>query len=414
MINYERKVLDNGLTLLVSKDEATSMVAVNLVYKVGAKHEDEERTGFAHLFEHLMFGGSANVPDYDTPIQLASGENNAFTNNDYTDYYVVVPKENLETVLWVESDRMRLLNINETTLDIQKKVVIEEFKQRYLNKPYGDVWQLIREMSYKRHPYRWATIGRDISHIEGATLSDVRAFYDKYYVPSNLVLSISGDITMESAFPLVEKWFGDVEGGVVEHPILPQEELQTVPRRLEVERDVPATAIYITFLMGDRLSIEFAVCDTISDLLSNGESARLQQNLVKGKQLLSSANAYLTGDVDRGLFVVMGYLHEGVTAEEVESALWEELEAMKSQLVERRELLKVQNKFEVNTILGELNVMNKAMNLGYYEMIGDINYINQELERYKSVTPEMIATTSAQLFVKERSSTLIYKSKNDK
>ncbi len=414
MINYEKKVLDNGLTLLISKDEASSMVAVNLIYKVGAKNEDEERTGFAHLFEHLMFGGSINVPDYDTPVQLAMGENNAFTNNDYTDYYVVLPKENLETALWIESDRMRLLDINERSLEVQKKVVIEEFKQRYLNKPYGDVWQLLRELSYTKHPYRWATIGRDVSHIEGATLDDVRAFYDKYYTPSNVILSIVGDITMEGVLPLVEKWFGDIEGRVVIPKQLPTEPEPIEARRLEVEREVPITAIYITFLMENRMSEQFAVCDTISDILSNGESSRLLQNLVRKKQILTSANAYLTGDIEQGLFVVTGHLSDGVTIEEAEVALWQELESMKSELISVEELQKVKNKFEVNTIFGELNIMNKAMNLGYYDMIGDIDYVNRELEIYKGVTPEKIASTAEKLFRPERSSTLIYKAKDGK
>ncbi len=414
MINYERKVLDNGLTLLVSNDEASSMVALNLIYKVGAKNEEPERTGFAHLFEHLMFGGSANVPDYDTPIQMAMGENNAFTNNDYTDYYIVLPKENLETALWVESDRMRLLDINPTTLDIQKKVVIEEYKQRYLNKPYGDVWLLIRDMCYTVHPYRWPTIGLDISHIEGATLNDVQQFYDKYYQPSNVILSIVGDVTMDKVLPLVNKWFADIPSTDVAHTPIITEPIQSTARRVEVVRSVPVTAIYISFLMGARGTTQFVVCDTISDLLSNGDSSRLQQNLVRTKQLFSSVDAYLTGDVEQGLFVITGHLSEGVTVEQAEEALWEELMAFKNESIDSHELQKVQNKFEVNTIFGELNVMNKAMNLGYYEMIGDINYINQELEHYKSVTSEMITEVANELFTLERSSTLIYKAQDDK
>lgn len=414
MINYEKRVLSNGLTLLVSNDEASSMVAVNLIYKIGAKHEDPSRTGFAHLFEHLMFGGSANVPDYDTPIQMASGENNAFTNNDYTDYYIVLPKENIETALWVESDRMRLLNINEQTLDVQKKVVIEEFKQRYLNKPYGDVWTLLRELCYKTHPYSWPTIGKDISHIEGATLADVQQFYDKYYQPSNAILSIVGDVTMDSVLPMVEKWFGSIGSSEAPVTVLEKEEVQTAARRVEVEREVPVSAIYIAFHMGNRRSEEFLVCDTMSDLLSNGTSSRLQQNLVKGKQLFTSVDAYLTGDVEEGLFVITGHVAEGVELSEAENALWEELEAVKTEKIDSYELQKVQNKFEVNTLFGELNIMNKAMNLAYYEMIGDISYINKELDAYKAVSEDMIREAACRLFTHEKSSTLIYKAKNDK
>lgn len=413
MINYQKRVLENGLTLLVSTDKATSMVAVNLIYRVGAKNENPEKTGFAHLFEHLMFGGSENVPDYDTPIQMSSGENNAFTNNDYTDYYVVLPKENIEIALWVESDRMRGLSINSKTLDVQKKVVIEEFNQRYLNKPYGDVWTLLRSMCYKVHPYQWATIGKEPSHIESAKLTDVKAFYDRYYRPSNAILSIAGDVTMDNVLPLVQKWFGEIEGGEAPVDSIPKEPKQTEARRLEVERDVPVTALFIAFPMGDRLSEQFVVCDTMSDILSNGDSSRMQQNLVRKEQLFTSVDAYLTGDVEEGLFVVTGYLADGVTVEAAENALWKEISALKSELVTDYELQKVQNKFEVSTIFGELNVMNKAMNLGYYDMIGDTDYINRELQRYKEVTKEKIAETATQLFVKELSSTLIYKSKNN-
>lgn len=414
MIKYNKKRLENGLTLLVSNDEASSMVAVNLIYQVGAKHENPEKTGFAHLFEHLMFGGSTNVPDYDTPIQMASGENNAFTNNDYTDYYIVLPKENIETALWVESDRMRLLNINERTLEVQKKVVIEEFKQRYLNKPYGDVWFLLREMCYKQHPYRWATIGKDISHIENATIESVREFYDLYYQPSNAILSIVGNITTEEVLPLVEKYFGTIESEDKPNILIEKEPIQLEARRVEVVREVPVSAIYIAFPMGNRRSQNFVICDTMSDILSNGESSRMQQNLVRDKQLFTSVDAYLTGDVEEGLFVVTGYPVKGVDLQLAEEALWSEIEIMKTELIGEYELQKVQNKFEVNTIFGELNIMNKAMNLGYYEMIGDIDYINKELENYKSVTPEMIALTAKEMFVKELSSTLIYRSNDDK
>lgn len=413
MINYNKKVLENGLTLLVSTDRATSMVAVNLIYRVGAKNENPDKTGFAHLFEHLMFGGSKHVPDYDTPIQMASGENNAFTNNDYTDYYIVLPKENIEIALWVESDRMRGLNINKKTLDVQKKVVIEEFNQRYLNKPYGDVWQLLRTMCYTTHPYQWATIGKEPSHIETATLKDVKAFYDRYYTPSNALLSIAGDITMEEVLPLVEKWFGEIESGEKACDAIPKEPQQTEARRLEVKRDVPVTAIFIAFHMGDRLSEQFVVCDTMSDILSNGDSSRMQQNLVRKEQFFTSVDAYLTGDVEEGLFVVTGYLADGISVEVAEKALWREILRLKTELVTDYELQKVQNKFEVNTIFGELNVMNKAMNIGYYDMIGDIDYINRELECYKAVTKEKIATTATELFNKEQSSTLIYR-RNDK
>lgn len=409
MIEYKKHILSNGLTLLTHKDTTTPMVAVNIIYKVGAKNEDESLTGFAHLFEHLMFGGSKNVPEFDTPVLMASGDNNAFTSNDYTDYYIVLPKDNIETALWIESDRMAQLNINQHSLDVQKSVVIEEFNQRYKNKPYGDLWKYIRSMCYKKHPYKWQTIGKNISHIKKATLEQVVGFYDKFYNPSNAILSIAGDFEHEQLVELTEKWFGCIKNrgvapiqSIVEPP-------QVRSRRKVVEKEVPVDFVYICFPVGKRMSKEFIVCDTISDILSSGNSSRMVENLIKKEGLFTSVNAYLTGEIDGGLFVVMGQLAEGVDINVAEQALWGELEYMKTYLIESQMLLKVKNKFEVNTLFGELNVMNKAMNLGFYELLGDINYINQELECYKSVTAQEIMDYSNRIFISKHSSTLIYK-----
>lgn len=408
MIEFQKKTLANGLTVIVHEDHSTPMAAVNVLYKVGARNEDYDHTGFAHLFEHLMFGGSVNIPSYDEPVQLAGGENNAFTNNDYTNYYLALPKENIETALWLESDRMLSLAFNEKSLEVQRKVVVEEFAQRYLNQPYGDIWLLLRPLAYEKHPYRWATIGRDIDHIRNATMEQVRAFFDRYYKPENAILSIAGDIPAGRVFGLVEKWFGPIPSGHTTADTIPAEPEQTSARRLEVRRPVPASVIYIAFHMGPRLSREAAVCDVASDILSNGTSSRLYQRLVKETNLFSNVNAYISGDVDPGLFLVTGHVMEGVSLEAAEAALWHELELLKTEPVGDYELEKVKNKFEANNLFGEINVLNKAMNLAYFEMLGDAAMINDEVAEHNSVTKEEIRETSQRIFRPENSSTLLY------
>ncbi len=409
MIKYKRQVLKNGLTVLVNRDRSSKLAAVNLLYMVGARNENEEKTGFAHLFEHLMFRGTHNVPDFDIPVQMACGENNAFTNNDYTDFYITLPKENLTTALWLESDRMRNLNISPEACETEKHVVIEEFKQRYLNQPYGDELLLLRDLCYKRHPYRWATIGITPEHIERATLDDVRSFYDLHYRPSRAILAISADIDEEEMIALAEEYFGDIEdeGGVIA-PI-PQEPEQQEPRRLEVERDVPATDITIAFHMGDRLSRDFFLGDLASDLLAGGESARLVNHLIKERGLFSSVNAYITGSIDRGLFVIKGRLMPNTSEEEAEEALWGELRELAEGRISDYEMEKVKNKFEANMLMGEINIMNKALNLSFYEMVGDIALINREAEIYRSLTREEVMAFAARCFAPNNSSTLIYR-----
>ena len=409
MIEYKKHTLSNGLTVIAHRDNSTPMAAVNVLYKVGARNENPERTGFAHLFEHLMFGGSVHVPDYDVHVQLAAGENNAFTNNDYTDYYLTLPKENLETALWLESDRMLQLAFNEKSLEVQRKVVVEEFNQRYLNQPYGDIWLLLRPLVYKVHPYRWPTIGTTPDHIRNATMEDVKAFYERYYNPDNAILTIAADMEHEQAFALAEKWFGEIPRGAVFHDDIPVEPEQTEARRLEVMRSVPATIIMIVFRIGGRTSQEFAVCDVVSDLLSNGNSSRMYQHLVKEKGMFSSVNAYVTGEIDPGLFVVTGNLLNHTSVEEAEAALWNELELLKTGEITDYELEKMQNKFESGVLFGEINVMNKAMNLGFYEMLGDIDLINREVDIHRSVTKEDVRIEARNLFVPEKSTTLIYK-----
>ena len=411
MIPYRRKTLANGLTVLANRDRQSKLAAVNILYKVGARNENPGRTGFAHLFEHLMFRGTRSVENFDLPVQMASGDNNAFTNNDYTDFYMTLPAANIETALWLESDRIEGLDITPEKLGTEKKVVIEEYRQRYLNQPYGDQTLLLRALAYKTHPYRWAAIGLTPDHIAQATLDDVREFYRTHYHPSNAILSMSADIEEERMLALAEKWFGDLPDRPAAPCPIPQEPPQTEARREEVQRDVPATTVTVAYPMGGRLSPDFYTADLVSDLLSGGDSSRLYTRLVKQRRLLSSVNAYITGDLDPGLFIFTGQLLPQTTPEQAEEAFREEIETLCRIPAEAREMQKVKNKFEANTLFGELNVMNKAMNLGFYEMLGDAELANREVDAYGAVTADSILDFSRSTFRPERSSTLIYRAK---
>ena len=409
MIKYKEKRLGNGLRVLVNRDRASKLAAVNILYKVGARNEEPSKTGFAHLFEHLMFRGTHTAPEFDIPVQMACGENNAFTNNDYTDFYITLPKENIRTALWLESDRMRNLNISEEAYRTEKQVVIEEFKQRYLNQPYGDELMLLRDLAYKVHPYRWSTIGISPEHIEHATLDDVCNFYDLHYRPSRAILSMSADLDEDEMIALAEEYFGDIEdldGNIAE---IPQEPEQMESRRLIVERDVPATDISIAFHMGDRLSEDFFLGDLASDLLAGGESSRLVNRLIKERGLFSSVNAYITGSIDAGLFVIKGRLMPTTSEAEAEEALLGELRDIAEGNVTDYEMEKVKNKFEANMLMGEINIMNKALNLGFYAFTGDITLINREAEIYRAITREKLMAFAARCFAERNSSTLIYR-----
>ncbi|MBR4045334.1 MAG: insulinase family protein [Alistipes sp.] len=411
MIKYKQAKLKNGLTILVNRDKASKLAAVNILYMVGARNEAPDKTGFAHLFEHLMFRGTESVPDFDMPIQMACGENNAFTNNDYTNFYITLPKENLSTALWLESDRMRNLNLSYDACETEKMVVIDEFKQRYLNQPYGDESMLLRGLCYKVHPYRWSTIGISPEHIERATLEDVHNFYNLHYRPSRAILSISADVDEDEMIRMATEYFADIEDCGGDIAPIPAEPEQLEPRRLEVEREVPATDITIAFHMGDRLSREFFLGDLCSDLLAGGESSRLVNHLIKERGLFSAVNAYITGSLDAGLFIVKGRLMPNTTEEEAETALWAELEEMKRGNISDYELEKVKNKFEANMLMGEINVMNKAMNLGFYAMTGRMELINEEANIYRSLTRCEVAEFAHKVFTVNNSSTLIYRAK---
>ncbi len=411
MIPYRKTTLANGLTVIVNRDRSSRLAAVNMLYRVGARNENPARTGFAHLFEHLMFRGTKAVPNFDLPVQMASGDNNAFTNNDYTDFYITLPVDNIETALWLESDRIEGLDITPQKLETEKKVVIEEFRQRYLNQPYGDQMLLLRALAYKVHPYRWAAIGLTPDHIAEATLADVEAFYRAHYRPSNAILSMSADLEEERMLELAEKWFGALPDRSCTAVPVPQEPPQTAPRREVVVRDVPATAVTVAYRMGGRTSPDFFVADLVSDLLSGGDSSRLYVRLVKERKLLSSVNAYVTGDLDPGLFVFTGQLLPGVAPEQVEEAFRAEIDALRRTAASDYEMQKVKNKFEANTLFGELNVMNKAMNLGFYELLGDLDLVNCEVDRYRAVATDDIADFCSRVLLPERSSTLIYQAR---
>lgn len=411
MITINRHTLDNGLRIVHSEDKDTQMVAINVLYDVGARDEHPDHTGFAHLFEHLMFGGSINIPDYDTHVQNAGGENNAWTNNDITNYYITLPKQNVETGFWLESDRMLSLDFNEKALEIQRNVVVEEFKQRNLNQPYGDVGHLVRGMAYKEHPYQWPTIGKETGHIEQATLQEVKDFFFRFYAPNNAILSITGNISFEQAVALSEKWFGPIPRRDVKPRNLPIEPQQTVGRRLTVERNVPVDALYMVFHKCDRKHPDYHAFDMLSDLLSAGRSSRLIQHLVIGRQVFSSIDAYISGSIDNGMFQIGGKPAPGISLEEAEAAVWQELEAIKTETIAEEEMEKVKNRYESEQIFSNINYLNVATNLAFFELIGQAEDINHEVEKYRAVTSERIREVAKQTFVRENCSVLYYRKK---
>jgi len=412
MVNFERFSLANGLRVIVHRDTSTPMAVVNVMYDVGAKDEDPNRTGFAHLFEHLMFGGSVNIPVYDEPLQMAGGENNAYTTNDLTNYYIQLPAENLETAFWLESDRMLSLAFTENSLEVQRKVVCEEFKEHYLNKPYGDVWLKLRELAYEVHPYRWMTIGKELSHIETAQLQDVRNFFFKHYRPVNAILVVAGNITVEQVRTLSEKWFGPIENGDRYLRKLPEEPKQTTAKKLEVQAEVPLDALYKCWHIYPRMDHRYYVSDLITEVLGGGGSSRLFQSLVKEKKLFSNIECYHFGTTDAGLLTIEGKLVKGVKMEDAETAINVELEKLKQEKISEAELEKVKNKTESMIAFEDMSLMNRANSLAYYELLGDASLMNTELDRYNKVTVEDVQQLSKEIFTEANSSTLWYLSKN--
>ena len=411
-MRINKLTLSNGLRLVHHLDTSTQMVALNIVYDVGARDEHPLHTGFAHLFEHLMFGGSVHIPDYDTPLQQAGGENNAWTNNDITNYYLTVPRANVETAFWLESDRMLELAFSEQSLEVQRGVVMEEFKQRCLNQPYGDVGHLLRPLAYKVHPYQWPTIGKELSHIADATLDEVRRFFFRFYAPDNAVLAVTGNISWDDTVRLTEKWFAPIPRRDVPVRNLPQEPRQTAERRLTVERNVPVDALFMAWHMCARGEPDYYAFDILSDILSNGRSSRLNRRLVQEQKLFSSIDAYISGSRDAGLLQLSGKPAAGVSLQQAEDAVWRELDELCRVPVGEAELEKVKNKFESTQIFGNINYLNVATNLAWYELTGKAEDIDLEVGNYRAVTPEQLQAVATDAFRRENTSVLYYKRKD--
>lgn len=412
MIQFSKFTLDNGLRVLVHEDHTTPMVALNILYDVGARDEDPDQTGFAHLFEHLMFGGSQHIPDYDEPLQMAGGENNAYTTNDITNYYIQLPAENIETAFWLESDRMLSLAFSPKSLEVQRKVVCEEFKEHYINKPYGDTWKFLRELCYTKHPYRWMTIGRELAHIEQAKLDDVKAFFFKHYRPCNAVLCVAGPVNTEQIQALCEKWFAPIEKGIPYHRVLNEEPQQVSPRRLTLHKDVPVSVIFKAWLIAPRLHPDYYKADLITEVLSGGQSSRLYQRLVKEKKLFSSIDCYHTGSVEQGLLVVEGKLLPHVSPETAEAAIDEELDSIRQVPVSESELEKVKNKIESMIAFEDLGLLSRANNLAFYELLGDAELMNTEFDRYRAVSAQELLEYAQRGLHPNRSNTLFYLAAN--
>lgn len=408
MIKFATQTLANGLQVIVHEDKSTNIAVLNVAYKVGSRDEQEEHTGFAHLFEHLMFGGSLNIPAYDEPLQKAGGENNAYTTPDLTNYYLTVPANNIETGFWLESDRMLGLSFDPQVLEVQRKVVIEEFNQRYINQPYGDVWHKIREMVYKVHPYKWPTIGKDISHIETATMDLVKAFFKKYYVPNNAVLVIAGNIDTNKAFSLAEKWFGPIPQGDEVIRSIPNEPKQEEKRILEVHQQVPANAYYKAFNMPGRISPKYYTVDLLSDVLGRGKSSRLNEQLVEKDKTFSELSAYVLGSFDPGLLVISGKLTDNITFLQAENGVTEVIDKILNSAPTKDELEKVKNQALSSLVFGEVQVLNRAMNLAYFALLGDANLANTESEKLQAVESQDILQLAQEILIENNSSTLYY------
>ena len=408
MIVFDRFELKNGLKVLVHTDHSSPMVAVNMLYQVGSRNEKPDKTGFAHLFEHLMFGGSKNAPSFDDPIQLAGGESNAFTNSDITNFYCTIPAQNLETVLWLESDRMENLLLDEKSLETQRHVVVEEFKETSINQPYGDVWHLLSALAFKSHPYRWPTIGIKPAHIEEANLDDVAEFYKKFYGPNNAILVISGNIELEKARTLVEKWFGPIAHREISANEIPAEPTQNAVRRQRVERPVPTSALYLAFHMCGRKDDDYQAIDILSDVLASGKSSFLYQRLHKKKRVCNSIDAYITGTMDAGLFIVEAKPAKNVSMLQLERAIWDELDGVSQIPVNEKVLQKLKNKIENSLEFSGTSIMNKAMNIAYYEWMGRPEMVNEEFALYQSLTIEDVQRAAKLVLRRENCSVLEY------
>ncbi len=408
MIQFDRFELANGLKVLVHPDTTTPMAVVNILYNVGAKDENPEKTGFAHLFEHLMFGGSVNIPEYDEPLQRAGGENNAYTTNDLTNYYCQLPAENIETAFWLESDRMLSLAFSPKSLEVQRKVVCEEFKEHYINKPYGDAWHKMRTLAYTKHPYQWMTIGASLAHVEQATMEEVKDFFFQFYRPNNAILVVTGNVKTEDIKILAEKWFGPIPAGKKYVRNLPEEPKQIKNRSLDIRADVPMDMLMMTWHMGGRFDASYHATDLLTEVLGGGASSRLYEQLIKVRQLFSSISCFHFGTIDPGLFVITGKLVKGITMSVAEKAVLEEVEKMKLELLDEKEVQKVINKTESMICFEDMSIMNRAQSLAFYELLGDAAFMNEELAKYQAVTPAHIQQTAKTIFAEGNRNTLYY------
>ncbi|NVO31625.1 M16 family metallopeptidase [Hymenobacter lapidiphilus] len=409
MIQFEEFTLDNGLRCIVHEDHTTPLAVLNVLYNVGSRDETPDQTGFAHLFEHLMFSGSVNIPSYDEPLQLVGGENNAFTSPDITNYYLTLPAANLETGFWLESDRMLNLAFSDNGLEVQRKVVVEEFKQNYLNQPYGDVWLKLRPLAYQHHPYQWATIGKEISHIEEATMAQVRAFFAKHYAPANAILVVAGDVTVAEARRLAEKWFGPIAGGAPYERQLPAEPRQEEARFLEIKAEVPLSALYKVYHMPGRGEDGYYPADLLSDVLGRGKSSRLYQRLVKEQELFNSLSASVMGSMEPGLLVISGKLNADITLEQADMAVEAVVAELLTTQVPTEELEKVKNQAEVSIVFSEIELLNRAMSLAFSKLLGDANLVNEESAKIQAVTPAQVQDAAREVLRPENCSTLYYR-----
>lgn len=413
MINYNEFQLENGLKVIHHFDTNSKLCVLNLMYKVGSKDENPEKTGFAHLFEHLMFGGSVNVPEFDSELQMAGGENNAFTSNDITNYYITLPANNIETAFWLESDRMLSLDFSQKVLDVQKAVVIEEFKERYINQPYGDVWLKLLPLAYKVHPYNWPTIGKDFSHIENANLEDVKNFFYSFYAPNNAILVVSGNIELAETKRLTEKWFGPIPAREVKRPQYNFEPEQTEKRAEHVYNDVPLDLIVMGYHICERMHPDYYATDLLTDILGSGKSARLFNELLKKQKLFSEIDCYQSGDFDPGLILIEGKLIRGVTHQQAEEAIEKVIQELVESGVTEVELEKVKNKTETNIRFNDMGVLNKAMKLAYATYYGNTNLANTEVDEYLKVSASDIQRVAKTYLKSSNCSVLYYHAKHE-
>ena len=413
-LQFKRHILANGLRLIVHEDHSTPLASCNVVYNVGSRDENPEMTGMAHLFEHFMFTGSKHIPDYDAQLQSVGAFNNAYTTQDITHYYITLPAVNIEHALWLESDRMLELAFQQEKLDIQKHVVIEEFKENFLNRPYGDMWMLYNQFFFQKHTYQWLPIGKEISHIEKVSMDDMKAFFYRFYRPNNAVLTIAGDVKFEEIVPLVEKWFGPIPAGTdsVWDRKYPQENLQTEKRLFEVQRNVPADMLFKGWPTCGRLTPDFYAYDMLSDLFGSGQSSYLYKKFVMEDALFTDISAYITGTLDPGIFIIGGRPAEGVSIEEANKRLSDYLYQLPQNCINAHDLQKVKNRVESIILQNDIKIEDRSSSLAVAECFSCAEDFNDETNRYFAVSEEQINTLCNNMFRQEQETTMYYKCAN--